>query len=170
MLLETQEIFKCFEARVCRNLRDPGDTVRKDTTNREKGSTAISYCSQNNLFYFTDDELLFLPYSSTVNATVPYQHQDRLGLSPLFWQQLLTPVSHLIWRGVSKFIYPLFKNLHLHFILERHNISSNILEKGLNSQVTYIYIFLLNSPFYVLVSHCFLYHEAASAKQQILKL
>lgn len=72
ILLETQDIPRCFEAKVGRNLWDVGHTAIKDTTNREEGTRAISYRTQNKLFYFTDDELLFLPYSSTADVTVSY--------------------------------------------------------------------------------------------------
>lgn len=71
ILLDTPEIPRCFEAEVGRNLWDLGYTVVKYKTHREE-TTAISYCSQNNLFYFTDDELLFCPYNSTADVTVQY--------------------------------------------------------------------------------------------------
>jgi len=37
--------------------------VIKDKTNREEGTTVISYHSQNKLFCCTDEELLFLSHS-----------------------------------------------------------------------------------------------------------
>lgn len=71
ILLETEETPSCFEARVGRSLWVPGHTEIQDTTTREQRTTAIRYFSENNLVFATN-ELLFLPYSSTVKVTVPY--------------------------------------------------------------------------------------------------